>query len=42
MAQRPRWQWAVGFNLAKGWVTPSTVDGDEHVVSPVCPHSGAS
>ncbi|MDX1891178.1 FAD-dependent oxidoreductase [Mycolicibacterium sp. 050158] len=54
----------VGFNLAKGWVTPmaaprgtpacggvvqgppwhlrarSTVDGVEHVVSPVCPHLG--
>jgi glycine/D-amino acid oxidase-like deaminating enzyme len=55
----------VGFNLAKGWITPltassqptsegcgvvsgppwhlqarSTVDGVEHVVSPVCPHLG--
>lgn len=55
----------VGFNLAKGWVTPivastatpsegdgvvtgppwhlraqSTVNGETHVVSPVCPHLG--
>ncbi|MFI5509726.1 FAD-dependent oxidoreductase [Mycobacterium sp. NPDC051804] len=55
----------VGFNLAKGWVTPivasgatpsegegvvtgppwhlraqSVVDGESHVVSPVCPHLG--
>jgi hypothetical protein len=55
----------VGFNLARGWLTPATesdhdtpkcgglvsgppwhlearsnVDGDEHVVSPVCPHLG--